>query len=791
MAQELKVVGQRVPMVDAVEKVVGTAKYAGDITLPDTLHAKILRSPYPHANIKRIDIGKAEALEGVKAVLTRSSIGEIHESPIDQIMAQEKVRYVGDAVAAVAAVDVETAEKALELIEVEYEVLPAVLDAEEALRTDAPQLYEDGNRVQGFAGNPLIKKRYGDAEQALRESDVTIERSYRTTLQMNACPDLKRTLAYWEGDRLTLWSTSQGPFASRDEVAKALSVPQGKVRVICPYSGGGYGSSNKSKGQGDYRVICALLARKTGRPVSLEFTRAEEIIVGRGRVPTATRVRAGAKKDGTLTGFYVTGFGNTGAYDESGYTTMSSGSEYSYFGTYEVPTYYEMHVAFTNTPAADEFRGFGGPTLNFGCETVVDELAYEIGMDPVEFRLKNHMTAPALYGTGPTLILAANFEECLRRGAEAIGWKNKWHKPGEGPLIDGTRKRGVGVALYTKGGGLVWSDAAVKVLPDGSIQVLQGAANMGVAANTTMAQIAAEVFSVSYDNVRVVFGDTDATPFDNATNASRSAVNVGNAVKLAAEDARRKLFERAAPLLQADVKELDIEDGRIFVKGKPAEAVTVTEVLQPGKTITGLGHWDLDDPTTWTDEQLEGFFRLARQFQEKAKRLGYEYQLPELPLQRRYRIARPVQTAANFVEVEVDLVTGEVTIPEVVIAAEIGQALNPDVVEGQLEGGFTQSMGYALYEAVKLDGPTGIPLTDDWVEYKAVTHEDAPVFKLIMVESKPAGDPTTPFGVAPLGEATTVGAAPAIGNAIYNAIGVRLRELPFTPAKIRQALKTA
>lgn len=755
-AEELLLVGKRVPVVDAVAKVTGLAKYANDITLPGQLYAKTLRSPFPHANIVRIDTSKARALPGVEAVLTADDMPPTtFLRPLDYgpVLNKDRVRLVGDAVAVVAAVDEDTAKMALELIEVEYDPLPFVLDEEEAASPGAPQLYEEGNITigSGLEGEPSRIAR-GDVEQGFAEADRIFEHKYKTSHQVNSSPGMRSCVCQWIGDELIMWINAQGTSSPRNETAWRLGIPASKVRLISEYSTGGYGSGNHASGTNNWKIAAALLSKVTGKPVKMEFTREEELILGMGRHPHTSYLKVGIKNDGALTAIDAKCFVNTGAHGDYRVVTDSIGTYYT--SSFKTPhARFEGIVVTTNRPSAREMRSFGSPQAHFALGTMLDEIAHELGLDPLELLLKNAVEAgdPRSNVFGDLEFASSGMKECLTQGAEAFGWRELRRTY---PIEENGKARGVGVAVSTQGGVQNRSSAVIEVNPDGTVTVREGAGNMGNAAHTTMAQIVGEVLGYSsMDDIRVVFGDSDKTPHDNFSYGSRTALCTGLAFQRAAEDARRQLLELAALRLELKPEELDMRDKRIFVKNDPDTGIAFQELLSSillsgsdfaEMTVVGRGNSDL--------------------------------------------LVSPLQSssmAAHFVEVEVDKITGDVRVLRAVCACDMGRALNRMVVEGQIIGAFVQGLGFAFGENMMLDEPTGIPVTFSWLDYKLVTAPDMPDVIPVIVESI---DPQGPFGAKGLGETNLATPAPAIGNAIFNAVGVRIRELPFTPEKILEAL---
>lgn len=756
-AEELRLVGKSVPVIDGVAKVTGQAKYANDISLPGQLYAKTLRSPFPHARIVRIDTSKAKALPGVAAVLTADDMPPTtFLRPLDYgpVLNKDRVRLVGDAVAVVAAVDEDTAKEALKLIEVEYEVLPFVLDEEEAARSSAPQLYEEGNIAIGSGpqGEPARNER-GDVEKGFAEADLVFEQRYKTSHQVNSSPGMRCAVCEWTGDELTMWINAQGTSTPRNEIAWRLGIPASKVRVISDYSTGGYGSGNHASGTNNWKIAAAVLSKVTGKPVKMEFTREEELILGMGRHPHTSYLKMGVKQDGTITAIDARCYVNTGAHGD--YRVLTDSMGHYYVNAYKTPNArFEGIVVTTNRPSAREMRSFAAPQAHFALCTMLDEIAHDLKMDPVELLLKNAIEANDPWTTefGTLTVSSSGMRECLERGAEAFGWRELREKY---PVEENGKVRGVGVAATTQGMVQNRSSAFVEINPDGTVTVREGAGNMGIAAHTTLGQVVGEVLGYqNMDDIRVVFGHSDKTPHDNFSYGSRTALCTGLAFQRAAEDARRQLFELAAGRLEVKPEELDLLDKRIFVKNNPDTSITIPELLGSmlvsgsdfaEMTVVGRGNSDL----LISSQQAVGM-------------------------------------AAHFVEVEVDKITGDVRVLRAVCACDMGRALNPMVVEGQIIGAFVQGVGFAFGEDMAMDKPTGIPVTFSWLDYKLVTTPDMPDVTPIIVESI---DPQGAYGAKGLGETNLATPPPAIGNAIFHAVGVRIRELPLGPEKILAALK--
>jgi len=747
-AEAFAVVGKRMPYIDGVERATGKGKYATDIVLPGMLYGKILRSPHPHAKITRIDTSKAEALPGVVAVLTFKDVPP-YQFTLDWRILTDEPRYVGDEIAAVAAVDESTAEEALALIDVEFQVLPFVVDPEEAMKPGAPQLHEGGN----IGGKPYVLTR-GDIDKGFTEADLVIEGTYRTSYVEHVCLEPHAAVARWEGDTLALWTPTQYTFGVRDGVASALSIPRSKVHVICDFMGAGYGDRSSAY---PYHAIAALLARKSGRPVKIELTRDEVFISTTHRYPSIQSFKVGVKRDGTLTAIYSKATAALGAYGIAVFF-------YSFASDILSPTQLlyrcpnvklEGYDVYTNTPISGFQRSVGEPQGNFALEVHMDRVAEALGMDPLEFRLKN-VVRPEDKDQDSGLPVSSNgLIECLEKGAAAIGWREKWKKPTGSPS---GKVRGVGMAALAcnKGGAFPPHSAVVKVNTDGSVEVVAGIADIGGGQRGQMAMIAAEELGARLEDVSVTYPDTAFTSDSGGTYGSRATKSIGLPVQAAAADARRQLFEAAVkprvtfagpqpPLLEAKVEDLVASDGKIFAKDKPDKTITIAEAAE-AVGVPVIGRASLPMP------------------------LGFAQ----------------VTYGAGFAEVEVDTETGAVKVLRLVQAHDVGRAINPLAVENQIEGGAIQGMGFALMENLVLDKATGISVSPNLSDYKIPTHLDAPEIEAIIVEP---GDTVGPFGAKGVGEPPIDLPAPAIANAIHNATRAWLTELPMTPARVREALK--
>ncbi len=750
------IVGKSLPRVDGLEKVTGTAVYTGDMKLPGMLVGKVLRSPYAHAKIVKIDTSKAKSLPGVKSVLTYADTPKIlwnsagfppSQGAIlveDQYILTDKPRFAGDAVAAVAAVDEDTAMTALELIEVEYEVLPAVFDAREAMKAGAPLLHSAGQNLAGF-----IPIDIGDIEQGFRDADYIFEDRYVThkVNQASLEPCGVSIASFDVNGRLTLWTSTQMPHLVRAIVAKSLGMAVGKVRLIKPHVGGGFGSRLGAVNE----PISALLARKSGRPVKLQYTREEAFQATESRHPITFELKTGVKKDGTFTARQMKAYINAGAY--ATHTPSFAGPVAGWFlAMYKCPNIkYEGYSVYTNTAPTGAFRGYGNPQVVFAVESQLDEIARTIGMDPRELTLKNHPCKGEVWVWSNWEIENCGLEEAVSKGADSIGWEEKRGKAqGSSP----NKKRGVGMGymMHVSGARPMLHETAsaiIKFNQDGSANLIYSSSDCGQGSSTVLSQIAAEELGIPFENVIITKeADTDVAPFDIGSHASRQIYSGGNAVRLAARQAKAKLLEQAAQMLEVGVDQLEVRDGTVLVKENPGKNLPVAEVVY--QALYGKhGHEIMGMSST------------------------------EPP-------GNPPVYAAQFAEVEVDTQTGEVTVIKLVAAHDTGTAINPASVEGQIQGALQQGMGYALTEEVMLDQATGRILNPDFTDYKLLTTMDMPEIEAIIVQ---AASTSGPFGAKSIGESGLVPTAAAIANAIYDAVGVRVKELPITTEKVLALLR--
>ena len=757
---EYSVLGKALPRIDGRPKATGESRYAADHSMPGCLHGRILRSPYPHARILNIDTSGAEALKGVKVVLTARDVPDVHFGMwiLDQRLFQtEKVRYIGDEVAALAATDEDVAQEALDLIRVEYEELPAVFEAEDALRPGAPLIHEDFAEhkayfdVVGREGNQVCKVRfhYGNVEAGLSEADEVIENRFTTQAHHPTYLEPHAALANCDSTgNLTVWTTTQGVSKIQEYVGMLLDIPMTRVRVIGTAVGGGFGGK---KPRAD--LYAAALAFKARRPVRVILSREEDLAATYKRHPAAIEIKTGVKRDGALTALDFQMVMNTGAYADHG-PSVNSFAAFHARGPYRTPhVNIDGRLVYTNHNMSGAFRGYGNPQVTFAMESQMDIIAHTLGIDPLDLRRQNAI------GPGDFMVNGQRypelwFRETLEQAAEAFGWG----RPKETP--SGGRKRGIGIAAGSHPSCGWSSSAMVKWMGDGTLQVVIGAIEIGAGEYTVAAQVAAETTGVPYEKVRVVAADTDITPFEQFTGGSRSTFTMGQAVHLAALDAREELFRRAADLLEASREDLETEQERVFIASTPERGLTFAEVAKAANLfqdgpILGKGACVPDLPPT------------IREYWEGAP-------MHEFPTH---------GFVAHIAEVEVDEETGAVEVIRLVCSHDIGQAVNRGGLEGQIEGGVTQGIGYALMEEMRFEH--GALTNGTLVDYKIPNILDVPAIEYRFIEKK---DPKGPYGAKGVGESVLVPTAPAIANAVHNALGTRILDLPITPDKVLRAL---
>jgi len=743
----LEVVGHEMPRPDARGKVTGEATFAADLYFDNMLFAKVLRSEHPHAKILGVSAERAKAMPGVVAVITAEDVpGEKNHGLARQdwpVLVYDKARYVGDAIAVVAAESEEIAEKAVKLIKVDYESVPVVASAEEALGPDAPLVHEGGNVLEH------IELRQGDVQRGFADADVIVEQQYRTPSGDHAFLEPEAAVGLVDDDgRVVVYVGSQIPFSDRAQVAASLGLPEDQVRVTQTKVGGAFGGKEDIAGQ----IHVAMLTKVTGRPVKLVYTREESMIAHPKRHACVITLKTGAKKDGTLTAVEARILGDSGAYASLGPYVMTRAATHS-LGPYEVPNAkVDCYALYTNNPPAGAYRGFGAPQAHFAAETQMDILAGKLGLSPLDLRRKNALRIGAATATGQKLRESVGLLESIDRVAEAMDAERA-----PLPVVPGKR-RGWGVACAYKNvglGGGVPDSAAVEVelFDDGRAQVRAGAAEVGQGIVLVLAQIVAEELGLEYEKIDVLVGDTDLTPDGGPTTASRQSYITGNAARLAARRLKEALARVAGEELDASPDELAFRAGQ--VQGPDGKAISLQEAIglaqREGHSLVGS---EVYTPPKTVPLGEDGDMHFA---------FGY---------------------ATQAAEVEIDINTGDVKVVQVIAAHDVGAAVNPRAVEGQLEGGVVMGLGYALMEDFVVE--QGMPRKTTLTKYRIPTTREMPEILPILVQH-----PTTegPYGAKGVGEITSIPTAPAITNAIYNAIGVRILSLPATPEMILAGLK--
>ena len=757
-AQSYKVVGKPKARVDGVEKVTGKAVYTVDIELPGMAYGKILRSPYAHAKLVRVDASRAENFPGVYGVITRDDqkrFGMFGAAYKDQtLVAVDKVRYVGDPVAAVAAVDEATAEEALGLIEVEFEELPAVTSIDEALAAGAPLVHESsaaGGDIMGqhyevpkeFVGTNLCYRfsyANGDVNAGFKKADFIFEDTFTFPRVQHFSMEPHVTVAQVDGDRITLWAATQEPFTLREHLADIFRVAQNKVRIIVPYVGAGYGGKLSVKTE----PLATALSWKTKRPVRLAHS-IEESFKTVTRHPARVRIKTGVTKEGKLVARECLIYMETGAYADAG-PRVTQKAGYRCFGPYRIPNIKaEAYTVYTNTVPAGAYRGFGTLQVTWAYESQMDMIAEKLKFDPVQFRLKNLLKKGELYTPGDTPV-DCDLKEGLLLAAKSIGWGQKNGKP----------NRGKGVACCMKDGGGTYkiASAAVKMIADGSVVLLTGTVELGQGARTALSQVVAEEMGLPLEQITVAQLDTDVTPYDIATNASSSMVAMGLSVQRATQDLKQQILRFAGRLLDAKPERLTVRDGK--VQGPKKQSIRYQELMNQ---IFGARAGEISGRGGYQD------------IKTKKAALGSPTTFWEV--------------AWGAVEVEVDPDTGEITLLKYTSVADVGKAINPINCEGQDEGGVMNAIGHSLVEEmIYKDGQL---LNPNLIDYRIPTFNNLPSeFETRLLEND---NGPGPFGSKGTAEGALLPVSPALGNAVYRATGVRFYDLPLTPERVWQALR--
>ncbi|NOX37076.1 MAG: xanthine dehydrogenase family protein molybdopterin-binding subunit [Calditrichaeota bacterium] len=689
----MKILSSYYPRLDAPLKVQGKARYIYDISLPGMLYGAILTSPYPSAKIIRIDDSRVRKHPGVRAVLT-----DVHPTG--------RIRYAGEEVAAVAATSPEALQEALELFQVEYEVLPFVVDLEAAMDEKAPRVFSDRPNVR----KPREREE-GDIEKGFAEADVVVEREFRTQVQVHVPLEPHGSVVTWEGDQLIIYDSTQAVHGVREGVAKALDIPVSRVRVICEHMGGGFGSKLWA---GRYTAIAARLSRQAGAPVKLMLTRKQDFLGAGNRPNSVQKIKMGARKDGTLVAFYAETYGTAG---------IATNANVRLPFIYQVPNWKHIHRdVFINAGGGRPFRAPGCPQASFSMEQMMDELAEKLGMDPLEFRLKNDPNTTR--------------QKEWRIGAEKIGWSRRRKAPGSDP---GPVKRGLGMAASIWWPGGRGTKASMTIYPDGSVEVRCGTQDIGTGTRTLVASVAAEELGIDMRWIRPLIGDSNY-PYSGASGGSTTAPSVGPAIKNTAEKARAALLERVARNLGLAPEKLTWQAGSIRITGSQSQQLSWKEICQ---------HLE-NEPLEVHGEWVKG-------------------------------LSSAGVAGCQFVEVAVDTETGQIQVEKVVAVADCGLVLNRLTTENQINGGILQGISYALLEERYMDPTTGTMVNPNYESYKILGAMETPEIEIILYDEPERG-------VIGIGEPPTIPTAAAIANAVYHAIGVRLRELPMTPDRVLNAL---
>ncbi|HEX6965702.1 MAG TPA: xanthine dehydrogenase family protein molybdopterin-binding subunit [Gemmatimonadaceae bacterium] len=750
---KLTIVGERARRADAIEKVTGAARYTADLHRPGMLHASILRSPIPSGRITRLDLRPALAIPGVRDAI---AAGDLPPFTVQNFQPfGTTVHYVGQPVAVICADTLEIARRARDAVIVEYEQTPHAVTPEDALAPDAPRVRCDGNQAES---SPRVAVR-GDVERGLEDADVVIRREYRTPVALHTALEPHDALAEWDGEQLTVWESTQGIFNTRSDLAQAFGLPLSQVRVQQQFMGGGFGAKN---GASTNAYVAATLARRTGRPVRCVNDREGEQLDSGNRTATIQRVTIGAKRDGTLTAIDVD------ADVPLGIGGWLGGPGKIYHELYRCPNVRTtQRFIYTNAGAMSSFRAPGHVEGAFGLERAMDVLARELGIDPLQLRMKNYAQHDQEKNCAYS---SKRLDECYREGAERFGW---WEREaGRGTRDAGTArgaealsseagphpasriphpasrlKRGFGMASQIwGGGGGPPAYANVRLNPDGTAEVLAGTQDLGTGSRTVFAQIAAEALGARLEDVRVVLGDTQRTPYTGNSWGSITVASVGPAVRMAAEDAKARLLEAAAELMETTLDRLEARESVVRVKGG-RKSMTFAEIGQALGDVMIMGH-------------------------------GSRGPNPE--------DATLATFSAQFAEVEVDVDTGIVRVVRIVSAHDSGRIINPELAESQLQGGIIQGLGYALFEKRVMDRALGTPLNPDMHDYKIPTMSDIPVIDAFFVGG--ADTVANHIGARGVAEPPIIPTAPAIANAVADALGAEVDEIPMAPWTVRTAV---
>jgi 4-hydroxybenzoyl-CoA reductase subunit alpha len=744
----LAVIGRRQKRLDGYEKVSGRSVFTDDVRLPGMLHGKVLRSPHARARIVSIDTSRAAALPGVKVILTGSDAPELMFSEHQPALALDVVNYVGEEVAAVAAADLVTAEEAIRLIDVEYDVLEPVLSLRQALKPEAAQIHD---RAPGNIG-PVHAQDFGDPDQAFADSDFIFEDEFRSPVQHNTLAELHVALADFSNpEKLHMWTPTQGAPMYKMQLAEAFDLKESQVRIIYQNVGGAFTGRGRAK---PHHLIAALLSRKAGKPVKIKATGDEEFIMFRGSGDTVYKFRTGVTRDGQIKALEADVTFDSGAHDEWAMILWLPAPYLNWL--YKIDgVRYKGRFVFTNTAPKGSHHGGIFGRMSAGWMQHLNRVAEAIGMDPAEFHLKNAVE-PGHEAMEGSVFASCGLKECIEQAVTRSGWKDKYGKlnPPDGSPVNG-KYRGIGIGIGAQASGSKGADndtsaAMVKVADDGIVTLYTGIPDMGQGSHTVMCMITAEVLGCEPEDIRIVQGDSDIVPFDWGAFSQRGTFMTGNAVKIAAEDARRQLADIAASELQCEADELVFAARQVTHKNNPDKVMSFSEVVY--KTL----------------HSEEGRFVMGRGFFNSPKAFG----------------AMAFSFGCQVAEVEVDVETGAVALLRVTAAHDIGRAMNPLAVEGQLDGQVFSGMGQVLYEECKMED--GLVMNPSRLEYKLPRTYELPEVDYVLVETI---DPYGPFGAKEVGEGPIVVSMSAIASAVMNAVGGNMvPEIPMTPWRVQRML---
>ena len=788
---EYSVIGKSATRLDALDKVTGAAQYCTDIKIPGMLYGKVLRSPHPHARIISIDTSKAEALLGVRAVVTGKDAPDTRYGGYlkDQhVLCKSIVRHIGDAVAAVAADTLDIAEKALELIDVQYEELPGIFDVDKAWENNpSVVVHPDVQQYDAFVAQGLYIRREtnrpnvahhhqirnGDLEKGFQEADVIVENRFTTARIQHVPFEPHICIIKQETDgSLIIWTGRQSIFRVKGHFCAAFNLPPSKVRVIDSYYlGGGYGGKAMMRAE----PIVALLAIKSRKPVRLAFTRDEMFNAGATRIPFTIYIKDGFKKDGTMVAREIRALLNIGGYADAG-VMICRNSCFGTVGDYRIPNLkVDTYAVYTNETLTTPFRGFGSAQMLWAIESQMDIVAKKLGIDAVELRRINLLKEGDVRGNGE-IVHSIGARECLDKVAEHLEW-NKKSEVTEGPW-----RRGKGLAVGNKYSVAPTSAmATVRLLEDGVVEVRHSADEMGQGVNTVLGQIAAEELGAPMEKVRVIWSDTDNTPyFPQGSTSQRTTYNLGNAVWLAARDARKQIFELAAKMMKVSPDDLALKNEKIFVKSEPSRSISVTDVFTADRPILPGQFGDYVDKYG----QILGRGMWVQRYAPENPETG---QIDPALAKQGLRLASFFGHAAQGAEVAVNVETGEVKILKLSAASDMGFPLNPKMCEQQMEGGLSMGVGIALWEEMKL--ANGLVLNPNLRDYIIPDATNMPNNKNFECFMTPIPHKDGPYGGKGTGETQITPSAAVIANAIYNAVGVRMKDIPITRERVFKALK--